>query len=549
MTEGIDSMDRKWDVGTKLIPGLYAVLACMVAILLLIVARTENVLVFETRGEPERCAVNNAAFQEIEDDSAPAGVRQRYSWTLPKQIEEGCCLAFYTVHQRTAVYVDGELLYSLTSQPDNQIGRTVGSDWNTVPLYPGDAGKEVRVEITPIYESSKSRMVTFYTGSRFQIYMNQVEKDFPQIVLSILTIMVGLGFIVRVLYNRFTWKGRYDGDYLYLAVFAVIIGLWKLSDTRSSPLLFPRNPMFLSYFTLAMLLLAPVPMLMFARGCSSGRSSRFLDDVCMLSLLSGVAIVILQAANVLDFRESLPATHVVIGLTMAVVLLSTVREWKRRGKNLRLLITMFGLLICVVGALLDLTFFYVQGNSAHILYTLAAFLVYVILMGMASGREMNQRAYVDMHTGLYNKNSCNERQGGYGPVQEPTAVFMFDLNGLKQINDTLGHGAGDTLIFQFADILRKNLPVKAFVGRYGGDEFIAILSPADSAAVHRALTDVADAVDWYNKGEGRVPIGYAVGSALSTDYPGESLRALLDRADIDMYQDKHLKYAGVHGGV
>ena len=170
-------------------------------------------------------------------------------------------------------------------------------------------------------------------------------------------------------------------------------------------------------------------------------------------------------------------------------------------------------------------------------------------MGMASGREMNQRAYVDMHTGLYNKNSCNERLGGYGPVQEPTAVFMFDLNGLKQINDTLGHGAGDTLIFQFADILRKNLPVKAFVGRYGGDEFIAILSPADSAAVHRALTDVADAVDWYNKGEGRVPIGYAVGSALSTDYPGESLRALLDRADIDMYQDKHLKYAGVHGGV
>lgn len=529
---------------------LYGILVCMVAILLLTIACTENARVFAARSELEQRTVDDVAFQELEDDSAPVGIRQSYVWTLPERIEECCSLAFYTVHQYVEVYFDGELLYSLTSRPDNLIGRTIGSNWITVPLYPGDAGKEVRVEITPIYESSRSRTVTFYTGSQFQIYMNQVEKDLPQIILSILTIAAGVVFILKTLYNRFAWRGRYDGDILYLAVFAAIIGLWKLTDTRSSPLLFPRNPMLLSYMTLAMLLLAPVPMLLFVRSRSGASSSRVLDAVCLISILSGMAMVILQAADLLDFRESLPANHVVIGLAMAAIFSSTFREWKRGDtQNTRLRITMFGLLICTVGALLDLILFYIQGNSANILYTLAAFLIYVILTGVASSREMKLRAYVDTHTGLYNRNSCNERLSGYDPVQEPTAVFMFDLNELKQINDTLGHDAGDNLIVQFADILRKNLPARAFVGRYGGDEFIAILCPADGAAVRRALTDVADAVNWYNRGEGRVPISYAVGSALSTDYPEESLRALLDRADIDMYRDKHLKHTGARSSI
>ena len=58
---------------------------------------------------------------------------------------------------------------------------------------------------------------------------------------------------------------------------------------------------------------------------------------------------------------------------------------------------------------------------------------------------------------------------------------MFDLNNLKEVNDTLGHAAGDSMIANFAHILRKVVPEKDFVGRYGGDEFIAILYDTTSA--------------------------------------------------------------------
>lgn len=55
-------------------------------------------------------------------------------------------------------------------------------------------------------------------------------------------------------------------------------------------------------------------------------------------------------------------------------------------------------------------------------------------------------------------------------------MIIFDLNDLKEVNDTLGHIAGDTLIMNFAHIIRTSIPEKYFVGRYGGDEFIALLN-------------------------------------------------------------------------
>ena len=534
---------RYWNKRENIISVLYGIVALASVILLLFVSQTENAETFTVRNEQGQQTVENVAFQETEDASAPVGLLQTYCWVLPEQIEENCCLAFYTVHQYVEVYFDGELMYSLMPRKGNQIGQTIGSNWVFVPLYPQDASKEVRVEITPVYESTRGRTVTFYTGTHLQIYLNQLKKDLPQIVLSILAIVIGAAFSVISLYNRLKRGNRQGGELIYLGVFSVIIGLWKLSDTRLSPLMFPRNPLLLSDISLMTLMLAPVPLMLFVRSCSRGTANRMLDAACFASILSSAVMLVLQAANIMDFRESLSATHVIIVLTAAAITVNEVREWKKGNRSGKSRVMAGGFLMCTVGALLDLFLYYVRGNSASVLYTLTAFLVCVILTGAESSRELNYRAHIDMHTGLYNKSCCNEQFSGSETVQEPTAVFMFDLNGLKQVNDTMGHDTGDAMIFQFADILRKNLPARAFVGRYGGDEFIAILRPADGETIRKALDDVAGAVERYNGRDARVPISYAVGSASSADYPGEPMRTLLEKADTDMYEDKRLKHA------
>ena len=92
-----------------------------------------------------------------------------------------------------------------------------------------------------------------------------------------------------------------------------------------------------------------------------------------------------------------------------------------------------------------------------------------------SNRELRHKAYIDLHTALPNKSRCEELLLDRTPVTAQTTLAVFDLNGLKQVNDHLGHLAGDALIANFASILRTSIPEQYFVGRYGGDEFLAIL--------------------------------------------------------------------------
>ena len=103
---------------------------------------------------------------------------------------------------------------------------------------------------------------------------------------------------------------------------------------------------------------------------------------------------------------------------------------------------------------------------------------------------LEQKAYIDIHTGLPNKGSCEELLNNREILREPTACVIFDLNNLKTVNDTMGHSAGDQLILSFARLLRRVIPEKHFVGRYGGDEFMAVIYHTDRQEVEGILDTV-----------------------------------------------------------
>ena len=153
-------------------------------------------------------------------------------------------------------------------------------------------------------------------------------------------------------------------------------------------------------------------------------------------------------------------------------------------------------------------------------------------------KVLEQKAYIDVHTGLPNKSKCEELFGDMTFIKEPTACLMFDLNNLKNANDTLGHSAGDQLIASFARVLRNVVPTKDFVGRYGGDEFVVILYHISENTVNDVLTQLHDEVIQFNSYGKNIPISYAQGWAVSTDYTECTLRTLFDKADHFMYMNK-----------
>lgn len=156
---------------------------------------------------------------------------------------------------------------------------------------------------------------------------------------------------------------------------------------------------------------------------------------------------------------------------------------------------------------------------------------------------LEQKAYIDIHTALPNKGSCEELLNNREILREPTACVIFDLNNLKTVNDTMGHSAGDQLILSFARLLRRVIPEKHFVGRYGGDEFIAVIYHTDRQEVEGILDSLRREADAANRDSNQLPLSYAYGWAISADYEGCVMQTLLDKADYCMYENKRAYYA------
>ena len=122
--------------------------------------------------------------------------------------------------------------------------------------------------------------------------------------------------------------------------------------------------------------------------------------------------------------------------------------------------------------------------------------------------------------------------------------IMFDLNNLKKANDTLGHSVGDQLILNFAKLLRNVVPSKDFVGRYGGDEFIAVIYNSTKDEVTEILNRLDNEISEFNELGKAFKISYAHGCAFSSDYKDCTLRTRVDKADKYLYDNKQAEKAG-----
>ena len=163
------------------------------------------------------------------------------------------------------------------------------------------------------------------------------------------------------------------------------------------------------------------------------------------------------------------------------------------------------------------------------------------ISGAPQDKILQKKVYLDEATGLPNKNKCEEilNETEPIPVNELVAMCVFDLNNLRTINNNLGHDKGDEYIRSFAIQLREAVPEEFFAGRDGGDEFIAVLKGLDHEGVRKCLQNIRNQAAEYSRQHPEMPISYAAGYALSSDFEGSTMRELFRLADKNMYIDKN----------
>ena len=124
-------------------------------------------------------------------------------------------------------------------------------------------------------------------------------------------------------------------------------------------------------------------------------------------------------------------------------------------------------------------------------------------------------------------------------TNEPLALMFCDLDGLKTVNDTLGHATGDAMIAEAAYVLRSTFRASDLVARMGGDEFCVVFAAESAAAADATVSRLEAAIAELNAQEGRpFRLGVSMGVALFDPERPSTLDDLLADADRRMYACK-----------
>ena len=517
----------------------YAVAAVLFVIFSVYMLCFEKTVTFNSRGEPSFEEIKDYTKSEISAPDAPIGIKKEYRFKTSKVNSGDTSLMFYVGHSYVDVRFDNTLIYSTSAGKNNRIGSSPSSYWVVIPVSQLDKDKTVTITVTPVFKSAENRKISFMLGSSYALFMKQLKADLPQLVLSALCMVMGVLLIVVQLYLIFK-KRSSVWNMFFLGNFSLLLGIWRITDTRFSALIFKNHTMPIGYITLAALFILAVPILMYTDKQYKDKGYIVLDIAALITCAVALAALFCQVFSIAELRQVLIACHIMLIADIAAIVSSAV-FYNTGGKRDTEAVIFTALLVS--GGVLDIIIFYIKGSSSGIIITMVAFLIYTVYEFVVSLLNTNKKASIDSKTKLLNKAYWEDLVRDVFSADEQTAMIMFDLNGLKHTNDTLGHNAGDKMIFEFSSILKKEIGSKELLCRWGGDEFAAFVRNADREKTDEYISAVNSAVAAYNS-SGQIPeIHFACGCALSCDFPNLSWSELLSKADEYMYKNKKSWYS------
>ena len=151
-------------------------------------------------------------------------------------------------------------------------------------------------------------------------------------------------------------------------------------------------------------------------------------------------------------------------------------------------------------------------------------------------KKIEKLTYKDSLTGLYNRRYFEEELKRLDTKrQQPISIITADINGLKIINDSLGHKKGDELLKKSAEILKEATRDEDILARQGGDEFVILLPQTEKKEAEKIIKRIKNE----NKltKEDKLTVSIALGNATKNNI-NQDIYEILKKADNNMYQNK-----------
>lgn len=471
---------------------------------------------------------------------------------LPKSLESGQALMFYTAHANVRVSIGGETIYSFGSTA-KQIGKTPGCAWNIVSLVPEYSGKPIQITLTYNYADSHRTVQVCYLGTTYAMLQHLIKQKFMALFVSLC--MALFSMVLVAVWGLQRKHLDTNDDLLYLGSFGVLSSLWSAVETQLPQLIWGYNSVF-AQISWVLLLLIPFPFIMMVVTMFRCEQSRVVNVLKVLTLCALPLEIILFVLGIYDFRQMATLTHTLALACMVIQTLITARV-VRRGDHDRLTKTaltaqLFAVVFSVVVAVVETVIFYYQpdrvDDGRFVRYGL---MVYLLVLSGNALQNLNRQmqdsqmskiyermAYTDALTEVWNRAAFERDSISYRKPGAYCTIISIDLNNLKHINDTLGHSYGDMYITFCAQVLQRHFARSASLYRVGGDEFCLISSSTDLEDIQQRMHGVLEDERQIRERLGVENIGIAYGITGYESNSGETLEEALRRADKQMYENK-----------
>lgn len=454
-------------------------------------------------------------------------------------------LLFYSNHQNISVYInDSQEPYFSRLKANSVFGHTTGSAWNIVTI-PANTYR-VMIVFDPVYSNVANTEVIFFKGNGNQMMLQLFRGGIFNCIASLLILVVGFCLVIYwCITRRFTKDLK---NLLYVGCFAMILGLWSVSETDIVQMLVQNrvSGTFIGFTCVG--LLGPSAVL-FARYFFKTKEKyayKVIVAICLVILVSAIA---LQGLNIVDMKQIAPLIQAGIPISFVYWIYGIVVCAFRRNEKRRVIVNLIGVGCLAISVLVDFVAYYTSRSSAN-RSGKYGFLIYIIIIGADTAYQSAQHvgemrqlelyremATKDMLTGCFNRNAYNNDVDELDNYENITIV-TFDLNNLKLCNDSMGHAKGDEYLMNMAKLMRQYFNKYGRLYRVGGDEFVALLCDIKKDVLDSLLVKLGNESISNYENEVVSGMGIASGCAVFDEKLDASLKDTLARADVEMYKNK-----------
>ncbi len=437
------------------------------------------------------------------------------------------------------------------------IKTTAGNFIELVPLSSEFSGRGIVIEIEKRGNNRSSVINGISLTNRSSVVMRRLMDNFLVIIISLFACFFSVLFFLVWLYIKARGisvaASNYDaGMLLSTSIFSAVVGIWIISNFH---IIGTATDRLAASGTINYVVFNIAPL-----GCSAvirslaGKKFFIINLVHWLTIWSFTIQILSFMLGLSDLVDTVVFTHILSIMTLVEMFAVNAKFMVDRDKAVKPYMVV-GLAIAFVLCIVSMIFFY-RGMEWRpviqfaILTLVAVFIIETISMLYGTIRdgihmeEIKKYVYIDVLTKMQNRRSYNEELERVKELDEEEKagliIVNFDVNGLKEVNDTKGHDAGDELIAGAGQCIESVFDRFGNCYRIGGDEFSAVIF----ASIEQLYDLIAEfdrkVLSWSGSMVKELSVSYGYG--LYSEYPGRTPEALADIADKSMYDMKSRYY-------